>query len=250
MAEPRTDPRGSQEVVFDVESTRRLLVKERRVMFHHRTAVCFYTDEAAPHGWLVGIAALHMDGPDMQAFVVFVCFFGVVMPLICMVTALLHINKQERCKQHVQQLRLQVQREMLSAELSERAGGAPFSATSASGGGSPQSHRGASSRLERALHTLGIGLASSPGRRRGSLLAMMEAAHGDMYGVTQHRQTRLRETVANMDEQLAFVANAVNAATALAASQPPSAASSSSSRAAARVHVPPLPGSTDVVGVA
>mmetsp|Transcript_9771 Transcript_9771/g.23204 ORF Transcript_9771/g.23204 Transcript_9771/m.23204 type:complete len:126 (+) Transcript_9771:2-379(+) len=53
----------------------------------------------------------------MQAFIGFVCFFGVALPLICLVTALLHYNKYERCKHHVRQLRLEYQREQLEREL-------------------------------------------------------------------------------------------------------------------------------------
>ncbi|OLP96731.1 hypothetical protein AK812_SmicGene21013 [Symbiodinium microadriaticum] len=51
------------------------------------------------------------------AFIGFVCFFGVALPLICLVTALLHYNKYERCKHHVRHLRLEYQREQLEREL-------------------------------------------------------------------------------------------------------------------------------------
>jgi len=61
-----------------------------------------------------------MDGPDMRAFIGFVCFFGVALPLICLVTALLHYNKYERCKQHVNQVRLDFQRSQLERELNIR----------------------------------------------------------------------------------------------------------------------------------
>ena len=59
-------------------------------------------------------------GYDVQAFVGFVCFFGIALPLICMVTVLLHVNKQQQCKQHVQEIRLQVQREQLAREMEGR----------------------------------------------------------------------------------------------------------------------------------
>eukprot|EP00435_Cladocopium_sp_Y103_P065619 s23_g27.t1 len=55
--------------------------------------------------------------PPIKAFIGFVCFFGVALPLICLVTALLHYNKYERCKHHVRQLRLEYQREQLEREL-------------------------------------------------------------------------------------------------------------------------------------
>merc|ERR1719324_406814 len=177
MAAPKADPQGKDEAIFNVVSTRRLLVKERRMLFHHRTAICFYTDEAAPHGWLVGIAALHMDGPDMQAFVVFVCFFGVVMPLICMVTALLHINKQERCKQHVHQLRSQAQREMMQMELDERLGQERRDrGTTGQEGATRSPNRGSSSRPRRSLR--------NPRQYGGELSALMEGGYIDMHGIS------------------------------------------------------------------
>jgi len=114
---------AGNEAVFMLESERRLLARERQVLFHKRSALCFYPSEGLSDGWLVGFVAVHMDGPDMQAFIGFVCFFGVALPLICLVTALLHYNKYERCKQHLQQLRLDYQREQLDSEMSARRGG-------------------------------------------------------------------------------------------------------------------------------
>lgn len=105
---------------FVLESQRRLQPVERRHAFHRRMALCLYTDEAAPRGVLVGYAQLKMDGADVQAFVAFVCFFGVALPLICMVTVLLHANKQRRCKQQLRILRLEYQRSQLERELIDR----------------------------------------------------------------------------------------------------------------------------------
>jgi hypothetical protein len=51
-----------------------------------------------------------------------------------MVTVLLHVNKQQRCKQHVREMRLLMQREQLERELNERRNGAARGA-----GGSPTS---------------------------------------------------------------------------------------------------------------
>lgn len=111
---------GTQVAKFLLESHKRLATKDRRHLFHHRSAVCFYPDEGSPQGWLAGYIEFHMDGPDVQAFVGFVCFYGIGLPLICMVTVLLHVNKQQRCKQHVRDLRLQLQREQLELELNHR----------------------------------------------------------------------------------------------------------------------------------
>lgn len=102
---------------FTLSSGRRLAAKQRRELFRHPSALCFYPDAASPQGWLTGYVVFHMDGPDVQAFVAFVCFFGIALPLICIVTALLHVNKQQRCRQKVHELRLQVQREQLEREL-------------------------------------------------------------------------------------------------------------------------------------
>merc|ERR1712137_1140172 len=66
---------------------------------------------------------------------------GVALPLVCLVTGLLHYNKNERCKHHVRQLRLEYQRDQLEREL---AGGnddleiAPASTASRGGSSSHQ----------------------------------------------------------------------------------------------------------------
>merc|ERR1712039_528883 len=124
-------PRGDDRATFVLESSRRLLAQERQVLFHRRSAICFYpavtgiNGSVAPalEGWLVGFAAVHMDGADMQAFIGFVCFFGVALPLICLVSALLHYNKYERCRQHLHQMRLEFQRDQLDREISARRSG-------------------------------------------------------------------------------------------------------------------------------
>mmetsp|Transcript_86057 Transcript_86057/g.168313 ORF Transcript_86057/g.168313 Transcript_86057/m.168313 type:complete len:171 (-) Transcript_86057:47-559(-) len=121
-------------MTFVLESARRLLARERQILFHHRSALCFYPAGDASSGWLVGFAAVQMDGLDMQAFIGFVCFFGVALPLICLVTALLHYSKYERCKQHLQQLRLEFQREQLEREMASRRG---FGGRSSSSRGLP-----------------------------------------------------------------------------------------------------------------
>lgn len=46
---------------------------------------------------LVGFAAVQMDGPDMQAFIGFVCFFGVALPLICLVASGRHDRNRLLC---------------------------------------------------------------------------------------------------------------------------------------------------------
>eukprot|EP00746_Dinoflagellata_sp_MGD_P123621 gnl/MRDRNA2_/MRDRNA2_58244_c0_seq1.p1 gnl/MRDRNA2_/MRDRNA2_58244_c0~~gnl/MRDRNA2_/MRDRNA2_58244_c0_seq1.p1 ORF type:complete len:437 (-),score=42.82 gnl/MRDRNA2_/MRDRNA2_58244_c0_seq1:44-1264(-) len=109
---------------FHLKSQRRLLASERRHHFRHRSALCFYPDESSPKGMLVGYAQLRMDRADVNAFVAFVCFFGVALPLICMVTILLHANKIRRCKLQVRHLRTEYQRTQLEQEMiSRREGG-------------------------------------------------------------------------------------------------------------------------------
>lgn len=110
---------GSQHI-FLLEGSERLPAVERRRLFHRRSALCFYPDEASPKGTLIGYVEFHMDGYDLQAFVGFVCFFGIALPLICMITVLMHVSKQQQCKQHVQEIRLQVQREQLAREMEGR----------------------------------------------------------------------------------------------------------------------------------
>lgn len=143
-------PLGAGEASFTVESSRRLLTKERQLLFHRRSALCFYPDEKVSSGWLVGFVAVHMDSPDLQAFIGFVCFFGVALPLICLVSSLLHYNKNERCKQHVHILRLAYQRSQLDREIGARgrvrqgrAGAAGSSAGWAAGAGGVPTATGA-----------------------------------------------------------------------------------------------------------
>eukprot|EP00747_Dinoflagellata_sp_TGD_P098759 gnl/TRDRNA2_/TRDRNA2_167541_c0_seq2.p1 gnl/TRDRNA2_/TRDRNA2_167541_c0~~gnl/TRDRNA2_/TRDRNA2_167541_c0_seq2.p1 ORF type:complete len:271 (+),score=35.59 gnl/TRDRNA2_/TRDRNA2_167541_c0_seq2:107-814(+) len=108
---------GRDIVQFELRSDQRMLSDARRMMMNHRSAVCFYPDASMPYGWLVGYVELHADRADVQAFIVFVCFFTVALPLVCTVTAMLHFNKQERCRQQVQELRIQIQRRQLEQEL-------------------------------------------------------------------------------------------------------------------------------------
>ncbi|CAK0872014.1 unnamed protein product, partial [Prorocentrum cordatum] len=113
-------------IVYKLESSRRLSSSERQVFFHHRSALCFYPDGSTNNGWLIGFTAVHMDSFDMQAFIGFVCFFGVALPLVCLATALLHHNKYELCKQHLHRMRLDYQRAQLDRELAALgAGGGP-----------------------------------------------------------------------------------------------------------------------------
>eukprot|EP00929_Paragymnodinium_shiwhaense_P025876 TRINITY_DN15544_c0_g1_i1.p1 TRINITY_DN15544_c0_g1~~TRINITY_DN15544_c0_g1_i1.p1 ORF type:complete len:849 (-),score=172.53 TRINITY_DN15544_c0_g1_i1:50-2596(-) len=131
---PASDDSEEDTMTFVVEGSRRLLPKERQTLFHHRSALCLYLEDSATHGWLVGFALVHVDGPDMQAFVGFVCFFGVALPLICLITALLHYNKYEQCRQQLQHLRLSYQREQLDRELAGNS--RPSAATGAPAQGS------------------------------------------------------------------------------------------------------------------
>eukprot|EP00928_Gymnodinium_smaydae_P062980 TRINITY_DN46694_c0_g1_i1.p1 TRINITY_DN46694_c0_g1~~TRINITY_DN46694_c0_g1_i1.p1 ORF type:complete len:485 (-),score=106.08 TRINITY_DN46694_c0_g1_i1:56-1300(-) len=135
-------PDGFSAASFQVDGHTRLHTKERQALFHRRSAVCFFPEAGVPEGWLVGFALVHVDGPDMQAFVGFVCFFGVALPLICLITALLHYNKYERCRQHIRQVRLDYQREQLNEELRPQGGsrgGARRSGAPSAGSGFPRS---------------------------------------------------------------------------------------------------------------
>jgi len=114
------DSKTNSYVTFLLESEDRLPARLRRKLFHRRAAICFYPDDASPSGWLVGYAQFRMDSADVMAFVGFVGFFGIALPLVCFVTFLLHLNKQQRCKQHVQELRLQYQRDQLQQELHQQ----------------------------------------------------------------------------------------------------------------------------------
>ncbi|CAE7308155.1 unnamed protein product [Symbiodinium sp. CCMP2456] len=117
VGEVKASSFDDEHVTYVLQSSRRLSGHEKQVFFHHRSAICLYPGGPSSHGFLVGFAVVHMNVLDMQAFIGFVCFFGVALPLICLVTALLHYNKYERCKHHVRHLRLEYQREQLEREL-------------------------------------------------------------------------------------------------------------------------------------
>lgn len=117
MAPPFIDPSDLTKVIFAVQGSSRLGSLEQEAFFHRRSAICFYPQGISSHGWLVGFADVHMDGLDVQAFVCFVCFFSVVVPLACLITGLMHINKNQLIRQHVQRMRLEVQHEQLRREL-------------------------------------------------------------------------------------------------------------------------------------
>ncbi|CAE7023989.1 unnamed protein product, partial [Symbiodinium natans] len=117
VGEAKASSFDDEHITYVLQSSRRLSGHEKQVFFHHRSAICLYPGGPSNHGWLVGFAVVHMNVLDMQAFIGFVCFFGVALPLICLVTALLHYNKYERCKHHVRHLRLEYQREQLEREL-------------------------------------------------------------------------------------------------------------------------------------
>jgi len=233
VTSPKFDPHSAHEAVLDFDSVVRLLVQERRLMFHHRSAICFYANEAMPHGWLIGFAALHMDSGDMQAFVVFVCFFGVVLPLICMATALLHINKQERCKQHIQQLRDQVQREQLADELSDRglggSGGSPHYPNSTAG----QRDGSLPSSLTAAMTEMVGGPRRSRTSASHDFAAMVDDVYAEMIAQANHQWTvvNAREFRAQLEEVRATARQARErlalAGSALASSQAPAGEDSS-----------------------
>lgn len=115
---PPAQLNSTTEFVF--HSSERLLPIDRRTFFHHTSAICLYSHKAMHQGWLVGYASVRPDMWDMQAYVLSVCFFGLGLPLICLITFLLHYSKYERCKNHVENLRLEYQREQLGRELSAR----------------------------------------------------------------------------------------------------------------------------------
>eukprot|EP00933_Yihiella_yeosuensis_P071036 TRINITY_DN7921_c1_g1_i1.p1 TRINITY_DN7921_c1_g1~~TRINITY_DN7921_c1_g1_i1.p1 ORF type:complete len:410 (+),score=52.84 TRINITY_DN7921_c1_g1_i1:38-1231(+) len=105
-------------VPFSLGSDVRLSASQRQRLFRRKSALCFYPDLESPQGWLVGYVEFHMDSLDVQAFMSFVCFFGMALPLICMITVLLHVQKNYRCKKHIQEVRLLYQREQLDMEMS------------------------------------------------------------------------------------------------------------------------------------
>lgn len=124
-------PSASSAVPFRLASELRLSAGARKQLFHRKSALCFYPDLAMPQGWLVGYMEFHMDALDVQAFMSFVCFFGMALPLICMLTVLLHMNKHNRYKQQIQEVRLLYQRQQLDQELASLEGGSSSSTAAA-----------------------------------------------------------------------------------------------------------------------
>lgn len=139
---PKVSSLDGSQATYVFQSNSRMTSRERQVFFHQRSALCFYAGGPSSEGWLVGFAIVHMNVLDMQAFIGFVCFFGVALPLICLVTALLHYNKYEKCKHHVRQLRQEYQREQLAQEVSH---GGDFDILDASSSVPNQANGGSSS---------------------------------------------------------------------------------------------------------
>mmetsp|Transcript_47792 Transcript_47792/g.87883 ORF Transcript_47792/g.87883 Transcript_47792/m.87883 type:complete len:558 (-) Transcript_47792:241-1914(-) len=101
-------------VAFVVNASRRLASDVKERLLKHHSVLCFYPNVAYPEGRLIGFAAVeNIGGRDFQAFIALVCF----VPLLCTVTALVHINKQRKCEQHLSSLRHRLQREQLEREL-------------------------------------------------------------------------------------------------------------------------------------
>lgn len=116
----RTLSLNNTRIVFRLKSSRRVDPNNRQKWFQQHNALCMYTGYNATSGDFVGFLDIHLDGADVQAFVCFVCFFGVALPLLCIMTLLLHANKLARCKLRVQTARLRRQRVQLEEELLTR----------------------------------------------------------------------------------------------------------------------------------
>jgi len=112
-----TFSKNDTRIEFHVVGHDRLDVRARRDWLHHHAAMCMYSNMSALHGDFVGYLNINLDGADVQAFVCFVCFFGVALPLICMMTLLIHANKLKRVRMRAQAVRLRHQRIRLEEEL-------------------------------------------------------------------------------------------------------------------------------------
>lgn len=113
---------AAHEATFIVESRMRMKAGLRRTLFKRKTQICFYPDESSPQGWLAGYVEMRVDAKDVQSFVGFVVFFVLALPLLCMITALMHMSKHGRCDQQVRTTRSEFQRQQLQSEMSERRG--------------------------------------------------------------------------------------------------------------------------------
>eukprot|EP00929_Paragymnodinium_shiwhaense_P022308 TRINITY_DN14285_c0_g1_i1.p1 TRINITY_DN14285_c0_g1~~TRINITY_DN14285_c0_g1_i1.p1 ORF type:complete len:479 (-),score=84.26 TRINITY_DN14285_c0_g1_i1:93-1529(-) len=146
--------------VFMLERPQRLAVQVRRQLLHTPSALCFYPDPSVPRGWLVGFVNFHQDEFDVRAFVAFVCFSGIILPIICMITVLLHMSKLQRVKSQLRLLRMDYQRDQLQQEIGDQRLGLPGlgSSSSSSSRNGPSSASRSSGRYTRAP--------GSPGGRR------------------------------------------------------------------------------------
>lgn len=114
---PNTGEFGKDSVVFLLSSQSRVVVRKHELVTRQ---FCFYADNNTVDGVVVGDVTFKLDADDMQAFVVFIIFFGVAMPIICVVSGLLHIHKMDKCREVQRQGLFDLERERMERELVQR----------------------------------------------------------------------------------------------------------------------------------
>jgi len=112
------EPGGlKQSTIFVMKSDERMIIKKHEMMSRQ---YCFYDNNMTVNGTSIGDVTFHLDGEDMQAFVSFIIFFGVAMPIICVVAGLLQVHKFDRCRQIQRQGLFDQERERMERELIQR----------------------------------------------------------------------------------------------------------------------------------
>ncbi|CAD7940439.1 unnamed protein product [Amoebophrya sp. A120] len=112
-------PAGGMELLFPLESGHRMDTRERRRWLHRRLVVCFQPDaDLHPDvGFLIGYAAFHGDARDTEAFVFGIVFLAILLPLVCIVSMVLHRQKCVNLAKRHKAVRFWMERQRLQEEL-------------------------------------------------------------------------------------------------------------------------------------
>ena len=110
---------GKEYAVFPVESQHRMVTRERKTWLHHRLVMCFYPDSTFTRGLVVGYASFKMDNNDVESFIALVMYCGVGLPMLCLITLLIHRHKCAMTRKRQRTVQFWLDRRRLEEELHE-----------------------------------------------------------------------------------------------------------------------------------
>ena len=93
--------------------------RERKTWLHHKLVMCFYPDSTFTKGLVVGYANMKMDSADVEAFIILVLYCGIGLPLVCLITLLIHRQKCNLTRKRHRTVHFWLDRRRLEEELKE-----------------------------------------------------------------------------------------------------------------------------------